>query len=773
LTRKASRDDRIALVSAVVLLLALAGCARPPAGFDLRSQVAAHRYRVGPAGGDREGLTFPTRPEIAVLEHDHERRPVVLTTTAPWSWRGRVPPGKASLHVGVETLPSAWRTIAGLEVRAVAKAGREREVVAFGRSRGQGYDGPRWLDLEADLSAYAGREITLELSASLEGLPPGYARANLVAWGPVLVSSHPRQPARRPNILFILVDTLRRDHLTPYGYSRDTSPEIARQIATPGTVVEDAYSQAPWTLPSVVSLMTGREPGEILGADLATYGIPDGLTPLAERLAKLGYTTGGFIANPVLHAGAGFERGFATFYAPPADVEWIRRHADSLNEHALPWLRAHQDRPFFAYVHYVDPHDPYDNPEVVNGKSAFLPGYEGPVTGSWVHDVYSGYSTLPDPARDLLQIQALYDSEVHYVDGRIGQLLAALSPEALANTLIVFTADHGEEHADHGGWKHGQTLYEEQVHVPLLLRWDGHIPAGRRLPGTVRLLDLLPTLMAAAGGPGDPTWEGIDLLPALLGKGPLPERPAFTQSLAGMPLRAAAVLRRQKLILYNPLEPFHPKNILEEHLWKVDLARLKPVELYDLARDPKEKENLWASRPELAQRLAPVIHRRLDFDLPGLKVLTDCAPSAAPTASPAGSRLAGTLTLSRPPARWVPYFLGPEDKVELAGNRLRFDLVCGTLAKGFRVEGDFGRIETIEASLDGQPLPPSRVWLGLDAPYAGGPISPRSLLAREWPGLSRPAGGVRLWVHDAASNLARREHDPETEKGLRALGYIQ
>ncbi|MEA2691375.1 MAG: hypothetical protein QOJ16_762, partial [Acidobacteriota bacterium] len=103
----------------------------------------------------------------------------------------------------------------------------------------------------------------------------------------------------------------------------------------------------------------------------------------------------------------------------------------------------------------------------------------------------------------------------------------------------------------------------------------------------------------------------------------------------------------------------------------------------------------------------------------------------------------------------------------------RFDLRCGTLAKGFRVEGDFGRIEAIEASLDGQPLPPSRVRLGLDTPYPGGPIAPRALLAREWPGLSPAAGGLRLWVHDAASNVARREHDPETEKGLRALGYIQ
>ena len=129
-----------------------------------------------------------------------------------------------------------------------------------------------------------------------------------------------------PNILFILVDTLRRDHLTPYGYGRDTTPEIARWLAAPGAVLEDAYSQAPWTLPSVVSLLTGRSPGEMLGEELASYGIPEKVPTLAERLESLGYETGGFVANPTLHAGAGFERGFQTFYAPPADLAWMRRH---------------------------------------------------------------------------------------------------------------------------------------------------------------------------------------------------------------------------------------------------------------------------------------------------------------------------------------------------------------------------------------------------------------------------------------------------------------
>src|SRR5258708_34238842 len=200
-----------------------------------------------------------------------------------------------------------------------------------------------------------------------------------------------------------------------------------------------------------------------------------------------------------MHVGAGSERGFRPFYAPPADVEWLRRHSDALNRHALPWIAAYQDRdrPFFLYLHYIDPHDPYDNPEVVGNRSPFEGEYRGPVAGDWVHGIYTGKLVLSDPARDVAHLSALYDSEVHYVDRAIGQVLASLRPEVLANTLVVLTADHGEELLDHGGLEHGQSLYDGQIHVPLIWRWGRRIPAGRRLAGGGRL--------AAAGpSPGAP-----------------------------------------------------------------------------------------------------------------------------------------------------------------------------------------------------------------------------------------------------------------------------
>jgi arylsulfatase A-like enzyme len=743
-------SDRALAPIALIVVTALgifSGCRGAEPGFLLLPLVQAKSYAIAPSSGaGGEGLAFRRPPETTALVVDNERRPVVLTAPGSWTWRGRIPAG-ARLHVGAQALPAVWRAVRRLDVAVTARDGGTREILDVAHVE---RSAPRWLDMEIDLGRWAGREVTLELSASLAGLPEPYRDANLVAWGPVVLESAEEGARRagRPNILFILVDTLRADHLTPYGYKvRDTSPEIQRRLADRGTVVEHAYSQAPWTLPSVVSFMTGRHPGELLGADLAAYGIPDGVHPLAERLAALGYDTGGFFANPTLHAGAGFERGFRTFYAPPAEVEWIRKHADELNRHAVPWLRAHQRHPFFLYVHYIDPHDPYENPDMIGGRAEFMPGYTGVIGSDWIHGIYTGKLPLQNPAVDIPYIKALYDGEIHYVDRYIGALLDELDPAVLANTLIVLTADHGEELHDHGGWKHGQTLYEEQIHVPLIFRWDGHIPAGGRLAGTARLLDLVPTLNAAAGGEPDPAWEGADLLPALTGKGPPPRRPAFSEGLSGGPLRASAVLDGKKLILFNREQPFAPADELQAYLWRKDLGRMKRTELYDLAGDPGERRDLAAAAPGEVDRLAPVVHRQLGLELEGLWVLPDGLPE--------GARLSGSITFERPPARWVPYFLGPADRVELAGGRLRFDLAGERLAKGLRIEGDFGRVTAVAAALDGRPLPVGAIRTG------GQPVG------------EKPAGTLlRLWKNDGGGAARRTVADPETEERLRNLGYI-
>ncbi|MFP3939298.1 MAG: sulfatase [Thermoanaerobaculia bacterium] len=696
-------------------------------------------------------MRLPGPPRVETVTLDDERRPSVILPSGGWSWRTRVPDG-GRLQVGAGSAGEA-----PLEVTIAVREKERREVLEVARR----VDRPGWLDLSADLSAYGGEEVTLELSAA------GEAASGEVAWGPVALTAGgtgSRDPGP-PNVLFILVDTLRYDHLTVYGYDRETSPEMERRLAGAGAVLEHAYAQAPWTLPSVVSYMISRHPGEVLGEDQAAFGIPEGLASLPEVMAGLGYRTAGFFANPVLHDGNGFGRGFETFYSPEG-LAALERHADSVNRRAIPWLAAHRDRPFFAYVHYVDPHDPYTNPDVVDGRSPYFedPGGMG---GRWVHGIYAGQVPLDDVEREVRHLTALYDTEIRYVDRAIGELLASLPEEVLADTLVVLTSDHGEELYDHGGWKHGHTLYEDQIHVPLLFRWDGRIPAGRRLPGTVRLLDVAPTIVEAAGGEAPEGWQGVSLLPALTGEGRLPRLTAFAQHLSAGPLRAAAVLDGRKLILFNREEPFEPTNDLQRHLHSLDMGRLERLELYDLDADRRERDNLLAAgagaAEERAGRLAPLVYRRLDRALPGLRALPE---GLAP-----GAVLSGELTFQEAPEGVVPLFLGPGDRLELDGRRVRFDITGEAVPKGFRILGAGAPLEAAALALDGEPLPPGRLRLGAGDPFTGRPVAPAALEAEALPA-PETHPGLRLWAPAGPTSRAAPASD-RTRESLRALGYVE
>jgi arylsulfatase A-like enzyme len=729
-----------------VVLALTAACRREAPGvMDLQPAVAA-----GPAAVKAAGFSFPAGAETAPVTVDLERRPAVLLPPVEWSWHGRVPPS-GRLYVGAQWAPEP-AVNRGLEIVIRLAESAATAIVASARSTGTG-----WLDFTADLRRFAGREITLAFAVDSSSVPAG-AR---VAWSDVRFEDPATDP--RPNLVLIVVDTLRADHLTSYGYERPTGLAIDRLLARQGAVFDAAYSQAPWTLPSVASFLTSRYPGELVGGELGSFGIPAGVPTLAERLRAAGYETAGFVANPTLHPGNGFDRGFDTFYTPPASVDSMLRHGDDLVRRVLPWLRGRGGRPFFLYVHFIDPHDPYENPETSGGRSVFFPEYRGTIGGRFVHGIYNGRIALPDPPNDVRQVAALYDSEIHYVDGRIGELLQSIPAATMARTLLTLTSDHGEELHDHGGWKHGQTLYQEQIHVPWIVRWDGQVAPGTRLGGAVRLLDLLPTLLAAAGAPADPADEGVDLLAALRGRAALPRLPVIAEHLASGPRRAAAILEGRKLVLFDRRAPFIPADALQDHLYRVDLARLRRVEVYDLAGDGGEHDDLAGRDGGTLEALQPLIHHRLDRELPGLRLLA--------SGLPAGSILDGTIRFERPPARWTPYFLGEGDAMELVGSRLRFRLRGDALVKGALVEGELGAIVELEARLDGATPASVRLLVGRGA-YAGGRVDAAALLSPQAP--APPDGpALRVWISERGMTGKHAEEDPETVKRLQALGYIQ
>jgi len=567
-------------------------------------------------------------------------------------------------------------------------------------------------------------------------------------------------PAPPPNILLIVVDTLRADHLQPYGYARATTPNMQELLARRGVVVERAYAPSPWTIPSVASLLSGRWPGEVLPHTFVEeLALAPRIPTIASVLRAHGYTTAAVMGNPTIHPGLGFERGFDGFFAPPSLEEGIlRQHAEQVSARAADWLRAHRGQRTFLYVHFMDPHDPYDNAEIVVGRSPFDdPRYAGTITGNDIHGLFLGKVPLRDPAADVPHVVALYDAEVHHVDSFLAPLLAAIEPGELRHTLVVLTADHGEELHDHGGWKHGRTLYEEQLRVPLLLRWDGQLAAGTRLRGPARLIDIAPTIAEAAGAPAPPGWQGRSLLPALRG-GSAPSPPAlFAEHLADGPPRAAVIGQRWKLVLFDREAPFTPHNELESILYGEERARLARVELYDLAHDPLERRNEADAHPDVVARLALSIHAQLGRETPGVRVLL--------AGLRAGARAEVTLRWSSPAGGpWRPLLLRADDRVsEPAPGTLRLDLGGDPVPKGVVLPADATITSVTTAGA------PVQLRLGSGAAHAGGATGGRALRGDA---AVAPSPGPTLWLwlpYIPTPPPARS--DPETLRRLRALGY--
>ena len=405
-------------------------------------------------------------------------------------------------------------------------------------------------------------------------------------------------PAAAPNVVLVSIDTLRADHCSAYGYAKETTPRLER-LAREGVQFDTAYTPMPTTGPAHASLLTARYPrshgvlknGHVLAADRTT---------LAEVLERAGYDTIAVVSSFVLHDRFGFAQGFARYddRFPPTrvsapvsefrkdiDIEggFYRQARDTTNQ-AIARLRARSgDRPFFLWVHYFDPHQPYDPPaEYVQALARSDRG--GGATAD---------ASGPGDERLRRQIAA-YDAEIRYTDHEIGRLLDHLDEEVgRERTLVVVTADHGEGLMQHGWMGHGVHLHEELVRVALLLRWPGHVPAGRRLAAPVGLIDVAPTILGLLEiPPGDLAAQGIDLSPAVRGAGtPAADRPMYFQR------------RSYKTPTHNGRDTRYPMFAIRQGRWKY-VEDGPGAALYDLESDPGELTDVRASEPQVAATLA-------------------------------------------------------------------------------------------------------------------------------------------------------------------------
>ena len=369
--------------------------------------------------------------------------------------------------------------------------------------------------------AACGRRVLIALAlaaALLPGRPTG-VRAD--------------RPPGRPNVLVLLLDALRADHLGCYGYARDTSPALD-SLAAGGVIFESAVAQASWTKPSIPSLFTGLYPIQHRVFTGDTRDTADRITSdaldqehqtLAEALRSAGYATGAFVENVQISSFLGFDQGFDVYEENLGDA---RRIAERL----LRWLDGGGGRPFFAYVHFLDPHWPYSPPDPYH---VMFPGPEGAAVDfnnlnwkSFERGIEKGEIDL-GPA-DLEAMQCFYDGEIRYTDAAISRILGFLRDRGLfENTIIVVTADHGEEFMEHGRVGHGHSLHDELLRVPLILRWPGGRAA--RATGQVELVDVMPTLLDLVGT-ASPETAGRSLRPLLEG-GELEPRDAFADHRPG------------------------------------------------------------------------------------------------------------------------------------------------------------------------------------------------------------------------------------------------
>lgn len=391
---------------------------------------------------------------------------------------------------------------------------------------------------------------------------------------------------RPPNVILVVIDTLRADRLGGrYGRLRRLTPFLD-DLAVRGTVFTNAYAPSSWTCPSIASLFTSRYPSQHHVASFDSVLQPAEVS-LAESLNPLGYRGAGFLANFRLTADLGYGQGFAFWdpiFPPQPEID-AKVRGGRLREQAKAWLGANASvgtrTPLFLYLHYLEPHAPYDPPEPFRSRlgPTDLTSERAKALNVKVMSFGPGNKGLL--SRELLALSSLYDGEVASVDDEIRQMFDVLEQAGvLEHAVIVVTADHGEEFGGHGEVMHGHTLYNDAIRVPLIILAPGY-PARQVVDAPVSLLDVAPTILALAGGPPEPRHEGRSLLP-LLGNDDENRLPAAQPT----------ALLVQLLPLTSGVEA--PKNRLHSSAIiqgdrKGLLGTTGALEVYDLATDPAER----------------------------------------------------------------------------------------------------------------------------------------------------------------------------------------
>lgn len=536
--------------------------------------------------------------------HGRHRRAIVVPPPAAVRFRTRVVRGsRLRFSVGIQrevprspdgsprgdlkTIRSPWAGI-----RFVVEVDGETVFTRILNPATNRHD-RRWFDAHVDLGGDE-REIEVVLRTEVEGSgrlagTPGWSHVRVVR-----KTSHRRQPARRdrPNVLLLLVDTLRADRLGCYGAEPSPSPTLDR-LARGGLLFQQVVAQAAWTLPSVASIMTGLHPqshgvvgfsdrGRFRGESGANAPDPSYLSGQLATLADLaqdaGITTIGVSANPLVSRATNLAHGFETFVEfgyEKKGAPWQR--ADEINSIFLQWLQQNSGYRFLGYLHYMDIHGPYTPPD---GYHPTVPdGVRPAVARGEIAALAREINEGKDVGLTSLEIgylRTLYDAQIRYWDAQLAALLEAISAAGVRDsTVVVVASDHGEAFLEHGRLKHTTDLYDEIIRVPLIMH--GSIIEPGRAAEQVQGIDLLPTIAGILELEVPASLPGQDLLGARRG------RPAVSATNLAIAPDGATM----------------PLVSLRTEEWKlIHAPRLARYELYDLKQDPAESQDRFGAVPE-------------------------------------------------------------------------------------------------------------------------------------------------------------------------------
>lgn len=405
------------------------------------------------------------------------------------------------------------------------------------------------------------------------------------------------------NVILISLDSLRRDYLGIYNGEKDLTPNIDK-LAQDSVVFENAFSQAPWTIPSHLSILSGLNPNSH-GANSFSDKVPCFVKTLPQLLREKGFLTFAYTGGGLVSANFGFSKGFNHY------KEWdgseLPDSSKPIFERADKFISSNKGKDFFLFLHTYQFHEPLDSPEeirkiVLRGKKIL---WEGVSISKLIGGGKGTYKPLKE--EEVESIKILLKAESRTIDEHlIKPLIEKLKEEGIYDqTMIIITSDHGDELFDHGGWQHSHTLYNELIRVPLIIKFPYQKFRGKRVSKNVRLVDIAPTILDVLGfDSSDFQMDGKSLIPVIKGK-EKEERKCFSEiyydpEKPHIPQRISLVYGDYKLIV---------NQIIPE--WKKFFAYPPPpqypFELYNLKNDPGEKKNLYSEDSKIAKEMLEMI----------------------------------------------------------------------------------------------------------------------------------------------------------------------